>query len=186
MGSLQGATCFNALNDVKQLGRSVLADRPLADMRENIAIEAADDPITVRGDPIRGMLLVPLAGYRFETVRDLQLPQRLLRFAVEAGAMTSASCLRAALRWSRASLRPTPGYAPEDSSFSFPSKRYFRRRHLPPPAVTRRNRSYSSKSLAGFGPDLALRIAMSVRGVRGEVHHGDLSYPAELSLIAFR
>lgn len=161
VGRFKRSAVFNLADRPQQLGRSNVSDRPGPEMREDVALESADDPASVRVDPGGRMLCVPFPRAELEAVGGLHLANRLLRLPAVAWVDAVGE------RLSHASRTPTSGYVPNDSNFSLPSERYLRRHRLPPAGVRRRKRPRSSKSLVGLAPGFVLPMVVSVRAIGG-------------------
>ena len=65
------------------------------------------------------------------------------------------------------SLRVTSGWMPSARRFPLPLKRHFRRHRLPPAGETSRYKPPPSNRRTGLPAGLAVRIAVSVRGIGG-------------------
>ncbi len=81
---------------------------------------------------------------------------------ISAGSMLLAICVRASCWRLRASAIEISGYFPMDSSFSFPSIRYFMRHSFPPDGVTTRYRPPPSGFLYAFSAGFSLLTSLSV------------------------
>jgi len=98
---------LNPAQHGQQLGRFDLRNGPLADPREYIPFESAQDTFAVARRPALRKLPVPFAGDSFEALRA----RLRLFFCLSAspGSMPAASCWREASRFSRAAFNFTSG-----------------------------------------------------------------------------
>jgi len=86
----------------------------------------------------------------------------LSSFFFTEGSSREASCLFASSRFWRALASDTVGYAPKESSFSLPAKRYLSRHSLLPLGCTTMCNPPPSESLYGFSCGFDERTARSV------------------------
>ena len=165
MSCLESVQTFDTAQDFKEFWRGHLGHRPLANVREDVMFEPADEPFAMLFHPAARVFGIPRTGDHLKAVDSPVGTCSFLRFPIHTWADTFGKQLPGIVAKFSRVFQANIGVSAQGQCFSLPPTRYFKRHHLPPAGATSWNSPRSPNSFTGFAPGFAFLIAVSVRSI---------------------